>query len=185
MFARFGLVLSEPIVACPVPVSVTGKLMALWAAIAVPLWVVVEMFGVICGAITEVCYTAQTTVDAEHKLLIDYKITAQNDKKAMGGMLRRAKAILGTNSFTALYPHDLVAAVRITGGDLRVFRGGIVKQFLLDAYIPFPLQSPVFCQLKDFLLCVSVRLGQFPLVFFEFFIDLFKVASDPFCRFGR
>lgn len=58
---------------------------------------------IVRGAITEVCYTAQTTVDADHKLLIDYKITNQNDKKAMGGMLRRAKAILGTNSFTALY----------------------------------------------------------------------------------
>ncbi|AEM71611.1 transposase IS4 family protein [Allomuricauda ruestringensis DSM 13258] len=58
---------------------------------------------IVRGTITEVCYTAQTTVDAEHKLLIDYKITNQNDKKAMGGMLRRAKAILGTNAFNALY----------------------------------------------------------------------------------
>lgn len=58
---------------------------------------------IVRGTITEVCYTAQTTVDADHKLLIDYKITNQNDKKAMGGMLRRAKAILATNSFTALY----------------------------------------------------------------------------------
>lgn len=58
---------------------------------------------IVRGTITEVCYTAQTTVDAEHKLLVDYKITNQNDKKAMGGMLRRAKAILGTNTFTALY----------------------------------------------------------------------------------
>jgi transposase len=55
------------------------------------------------GAITEVCYTAQTTVDAKHKLFIDYKITNQNDKKAMGTMLKRAKAILRTNQFTALY----------------------------------------------------------------------------------
>ena len=58
---------------------------------------------IVRGAITEVCYTAQTTVDAEHKLLIDYKITNQNDKKAMGNMLRRAKTILGHNNFTALY----------------------------------------------------------------------------------
>ncbi|WP_276166434.1 IS1182 family transposase [Zobellia alginiliquefaciens] len=58
---------------------------------------------IVRGTITEVCYTAQTTVDADHKLLIDYKITNQNDKKAMGGMLRRAKAILSTNAFTALY----------------------------------------------------------------------------------
>ena len=58
---------------------------------------------IVRGAITEVCYTAQTTVDAKHKLLIDYKLTNQNDKKAMGMMLRRAKSILGHTSFTALY----------------------------------------------------------------------------------
>lgn len=58
---------------------------------------------IVRGAITEVCYTAQTTVDAAHKLLIDYKITNQNDKKAMGIMLRRAKSILRTHTFTALY----------------------------------------------------------------------------------
>lgn len=55
------------------------------------------------GMITEICYTAQTTVDADHKLLIDYKVTNENDKKAMGNMLRRAKSILRTNNFTALY----------------------------------------------------------------------------------
>ncbi|MGB6153898.1 MAG: IS1182 family transposase [Pricia sp.] len=58
---------------------------------------------IVRGTITEVCYTAQTTVDADRKLLVDYKITNGNDKKAMGGMLRRAKSILGTNRFTALY----------------------------------------------------------------------------------
>ena len=50
---------------------------------------------IVRGTITEVCYTAQTTVDAKHKLLIDYKLTNKNDKKAMGMMLRRAKSILG------------------------------------------------------------------------------------------
>jgi len=56
------------------------------------------------GTITEVCYTAQTTVDEKHKLLIDYDITNQNDKKAMGNMLRRAKSILRpTQTITALY----------------------------------------------------------------------------------
>lgn len=58
---------------------------------------------IVRGVITEVCYTAQTTVDAKHKLFIDYKITNQNDKKAMGIMLKRAKTILRTNQFTALY----------------------------------------------------------------------------------
>ena len=53
--------------------------------------------------ITEVAYSAQTTVDAKNNIPVDYKITNANDKKAMGNMLRRAKAILGHNNFTALY----------------------------------------------------------------------------------
>ena len=53
--------------------------------------------------ITEVAYSAQTTVDAKNNIPIDYKITNANDKKAMGTMLRRAKTILRHNNFTALY----------------------------------------------------------------------------------
>lgn len=53
--------------------------------------------------ITEVAYNVQTTVDAEHNLVIDYKVTNQNDSKAMGGMLRRAKTIIGHSNFIALY----------------------------------------------------------------------------------
>ncbi|MDI9537402.1 MAG: IS1182 family transposase, partial [Bacteroidota bacterium] len=53
--------------------------------------------------ITEVSYSAQTTVDEKNNIPIDYKITNANDKKAMGNMLQRAKSILRTNNFTALY----------------------------------------------------------------------------------
>jgi transposase len=53
--------------------------------------------------ITEVAYNVQTTVDAENNIPIDYKVTNENDSKAMGGMLKRAKAIIKTNDFTALY----------------------------------------------------------------------------------
>lgn len=53
--------------------------------------------------ITEVAYNVQTTVDARHNLVIDYKVTNENDSKAMGSMVRRAKTILQTNAFTALY----------------------------------------------------------------------------------
>ena len=53
--------------------------------------------------ITEVAYNVQTTVDAKHNLPIDFLVTNDNDSKAMGGMLRRAKSILGHNRFTALY----------------------------------------------------------------------------------
>jgi len=53
--------------------------------------------------ITEVAYNVQTTVDAENNIPIDYKVTNNNDSKAMGNMLQRAKSILSTNEFTALY----------------------------------------------------------------------------------
>ena len=53
--------------------------------------------------ITEVAYSIQTVVDAKHYLPIDYKVTNENDSRAMGSMLRRTKTILGTANFTALY----------------------------------------------------------------------------------
>ncbi len=53
--------------------------------------------------ITEVAYNVQTSVDEKNKIPIDYKVTDTNDGKAMGNMLRRAKTILRTNDFTALY----------------------------------------------------------------------------------
>lgn len=58
---------------------------------------------IIRNNITEVAYNAQTTVDSDHNIPIDYKVTNNNDSKAMGKMLRRAKTILGKNTFTALY----------------------------------------------------------------------------------
>ena len=53
--------------------------------------------------ITEVAYNTQTTVDSKNNIPIDYKVTNTNDSKAMGNMLQRAKSILRSNSFTALY----------------------------------------------------------------------------------
>lgn len=53
--------------------------------------------------ISEVAYTVQTIVDARHNIPIDFKVTNENDSKAMGGMLRRTKTILRTNNFTALF----------------------------------------------------------------------------------
>lgn len=58
---------------------------------------------IIRNNITEVAYNVQTTVDDKHNLPIDYKVTNQNDSKAMGNMVRRAKSILRTDEFTALY----------------------------------------------------------------------------------
>lgn len=53
--------------------------------------------------ITEVCYNVQTTVDSKFCIPIDYKVTNENDSKAMGGMVRRAKSILKTEDITILY----------------------------------------------------------------------------------
>jgi transposase len=58
---------------------------------------------IIRNNITEAAYNVQTSVDAKNNLLIDYKVTNNNDSKAMGNMLQRAKSILRTNQFTALY----------------------------------------------------------------------------------
>ena len=53
--------------------------------------------------ITEVAYNVQSTVDAKHNIPIDFKVTNQNDSKAMGSMVRRAKTVLGNTDFKALY----------------------------------------------------------------------------------
>src|SRR5829696_6781091 len=53
--------------------------------------------------ISEVAYSVQTVVDAKHYIPIDYKVTNENDTRALSGMLRRTKTILGSNDFTALY----------------------------------------------------------------------------------
>lgn len=53
--------------------------------------------------ISEVAYNVQTVVDALHNIPIDFKVTNENDSKAMGAMLRRSKTILGHNNFTAIY----------------------------------------------------------------------------------
>jgi len=58
---------------------------------------------IIRGVITEVCYNVQSTVDAENKLLIDYEVTNQNDKKAMTSMVENAIEIVGNNEFDAVF----------------------------------------------------------------------------------
>ncbi len=68
--------------------------------------------------ITEVAYSLQTTVDAKNNIPIDYRVTNSNDSKEMGGMLRRAKAILGTNGFTALYDKGYHTGSELSIADL-------------------------------------------------------------------
>ena len=77
---------------------------------------------IIRGSNTEVAYNVQSTVDAKHCIPIDYEVTNQNDKKAMGAMVRRAKSILGNTDFTALFDKGYY-----TGSELRIVQGLGIK----------------------------------------------------------
>ena len=55
------------------------------------------------GVISEVAYNVQSTVDAKNKIPIDYHVSNQNDSNALANMARRAKTILRTNQFEALF----------------------------------------------------------------------------------
>ena len=55
------------------------------------------------GMINEVAYNVQSTVDAKHKLPIDYEVTNQNDKNAMANMVESAIEIVGNNNFEAVF----------------------------------------------------------------------------------
>nr|WKN37245.1 IS1182 family transposase [Tunicatimonas sp. TK19036] len=68
--------------------------------------------------ISEVVYTVQTTVDAQHCLPIDYQVTNQNDSKAMGGMVRRAKSIVRNQDLTVLFDKGYH-----TGSELAIAQG--------------------------------------------------------------
>ncbi len=63
--------------------------------------------------ISEVAYNIQTVVDAKHNIPIDYKVTNNNDTRALSGMLRRTKTILGTKDFTALYDKGYHTGIEI------------------------------------------------------------------------
>lgn len=66
--------------------------------------------------ITEVAYNIQSVVDAKHCIPIDYKVTNENDSKAMSGMLRRTKTILGKTDFTAIYDKGYHTGSEIKAG---------------------------------------------------------------------
>lgn len=66
--------------------------------------------------ITEVAYNVQTVVDSKHCIPIDFKVTNENDSKAMGMMLRRTKIILGKSDFTAIYDKGYHTGSEIKSG---------------------------------------------------------------------
>jgi transposase len=89
------------------------------------------------GNITEVCYNVQTTVDAKNNIPIDYKVTNQNDSRAMGNMVQRAKSILGTNDFTALYDKGYH-----TGSELKTAQELGIETIVAIPDIPETSQAP-------------------------------------------
>lgn len=68
---------------------------------------------VIRGVVTEVCYNVQSTVDAKHKIPIDYQVTNTNDKKAMTSMVESAIEIVGNNAFDAVFDKGYYTAEEI------------------------------------------------------------------------
>lgn len=68
---------------------------------------------VIRGVVTEVCYNIQSTVDAKHKIPIDYQVTNQNDKRAMTKMVEKAIDIIGNNNFDAVFDKGYYTAEEI------------------------------------------------------------------------
>lgn len=87
--------------------------------------------------ITEVAYNVQTTSDAKNNLPIDYKVTNQNDSKAMGNMVQRAKSILRTNEFTVLYDKGYH-----TGSELKTAQDLGIETIVAIPDVPSTSQAP-------------------------------------------
>jgi hypothetical protein len=87
--------------------------------------------------ITEVAYNVQNTVDSKYCIPIDYKVTNQNDSKAMGNMIQRAKSILGTNDFTALYDKGFH-----TGSELKTAQDLGIETIVAIPGVPSTSQAP-------------------------------------------
>jgi transposase len=87
--------------------------------------------------ITEVAYNVQTTVDSKNNIPLDYKVTNQNDSKAMGNMVQRAKSILRTNDFTVLYDKGFH-----TGSELKTAQEMSVETIVAIPGVPSTSQVP-------------------------------------------
>jgi transposase len=87
--------------------------------------------------ITEVAYNVQTTVDSKNCIPIDYKVTNQNDSKAMGNMVQRAKSILRTNEFTVLYDKGFH-----TGSELKTAQELGIETIVAIPAVPSTSQAP-------------------------------------------
>jgi transposase len=87
--------------------------------------------------ITEVSYNVQSSVDAKNNIPIDFKVTNENDSKAMGNMVQRAKSILRTNDFTVLYDKGFH-----TGSELKTAQELGVETIVAVPGVPSSSQAP-------------------------------------------
>jgi transposase len=87
--------------------------------------------------ITEVAYNVQSMVDSKNNIPIDYKVTNQNDSKAMGNMVQRAKSILGTTDFTVLYDKGFH-----TGSELKTVQDLGIETIVAIPGVPSTSQAP-------------------------------------------
>jgi transposase len=92
---------------------------------------------IIRNNITEVAYNVQTTVDAEHCLILDYKVTNENDSRAMGDMVIRAAEVVGNTDFTALFDKGYH-----TGSELKTALELGVETIVAIPDIPSTSQAP-------------------------------------------
>jgi len=88
-----------------------------------------------CTTIPE--HSVQSTVDSKHCIPIDYKVTNQNDSKAMGNMVQRAKSILRTNDFTVLYDKGFH-----TGSELKTVQELGIETIVAIPGVPSTSQAP-------------------------------------------
>lgn len=112
---------------------------------------------IIRNNITEVAYNVQATVDAQHNIPIDYQVTNQNDSKAMGAMMRRAKSIVRKTGFTALFDKGYH-----TGSELHIAQQLGIRTLVAVPGIPRSSQSPdphynvehfQYCEQTDSYIC--------------------------------
>ena len=92
---------------------------------------------IIRNNITEVAYNVQATVDAKCNIPIDYQVTNQNDSKAMGPMMRRAKSIVRNTGFTALFDKGYH-----TGSELDIAQRLGIRTLVAIPGVPKTSQSP-------------------------------------------
>jgi transposase len=87
--------------------------------------------------ITEVSYNVQSTVDAKNNIPIDYKVTNENDSKAMGNMVQRAKSILRTSEFSVLFDKGFH-----TGSELKTAQDLGVETIVAIPGVPSTSHAP-------------------------------------------